>query len=82
MNDITPKMVLDCKIRDRLETIKLKHSKPYTGGRIYSKSRNEILREVAEEFGVDLLYCMYNITTYSRSCTHSWSDGPCIYCPP
>lgn len=77
----TEQQILGAKIRAEAEAFDLKHRKPWMrgGGWIVpsTQERNEHLSRV---FGLHPReFSRY--MTYSRYCTHKWSEGACDDCP-
>ena len=79
MNAPTSGQVIAARVRAAVEAYEKKHRKPCEGG-WEVPPRETMYRAVAKETGVRvgaISFCL----TYSRSCTHSWSEGACPRCP-
>lgn len=66
-------------IRAEVEAYYDKHKKPYGGGFVVP-DKETVYSAVASKLGESVRaveFCM----TYSRSCTHEWSEGACPDCP-
>jgi len=73
------KQILGCKIRAAEEAFYKKHRKPYEGGWIVPDNEKKY-KHLSKLFGMPPHEISYFLT-YSRSCTHSWSEGACADCP-
>ena len=76
---MTDRQILGAKIRAAAEAFIKKHQKPYMGG--YEIPTNkEKYEHLSKLFGLSPLEISY-FMTYSRVCTHEWSEGACPSCP-
>lgn len=76
------KQILGARIRAANEAYVLANRKPYNGQRgswvvPSSEERNRYLSEMFDMPPREVSYYL----TYSRSCTHAWSEGACDRCP-
>lgn len=75
----TERQVLGAKIRAAEEAFVLKHRKPCAGG-FNVPSRKAVYGHLAKMFQMSSVEVSYFLS-YSRSCTHKWSEGACVGCP-
>lgn len=76
----TEAQILAAKVRAAAEAFYLRTRRRHYGGFIVP-SNDECYEAVSKETGVcktAISFCL----TFSRSCTHPWSDGACSKCPP
>lgn len=78
----TERQILGAKVRAEAEKYEAKNRKKVRGGGWelpagYREKRNEHL---ARKFNLDP-HEARRFLTWSRSCTHSWSEGACHLCP-
>ena len=77
----TERQILGAKVRAEAEKYKAKHRKKVPGGWEfpvgYDERRNAHL---ARKFDLPVHEIPY-FMTWSRSCTHPWSEGACHLCP-
>lgn len=73
------KQILGAKIRAEEEAFYLANRKPYKGGWDIPPATEKLahLSRIFEMPPHEISYFL----TWSRSCTHKWSDGACIECP-
>ena len=72
--------VLACQIRAEREAYEDKHKKPYRGGGFTVPLREDIYKHLSTKFGLPVENISY-FFTYTRHCTHKWSEGACHKCP-
>lgn len=73
------RQILGAKIRAEAECFYIKKRRPYQGGYLVPPKEDlyNHLAKIFKRTPLDISYYM----TYSRSCTHPWSDGACPDCP-
>lgn len=78
----TPRQILGALVRAEEERWTKKHRKPYQkGGGWLVPPRAERDAHLGKMFGLSP-HEISQFFTYSRYCTHAWSDGACAQCPP
>lgn len=77
--NITERQILGAKVRAAEEAWTLKHQKPCGGGFLVPL-REERDRYLSRKFGMPPHRISYFLT-WSRTCTHPWSEGACEDCP-
>ncbi len=76
---MTSRQILGAKIRAASEAWLKQQQKPYKGG--YEIPTNqERYAYLSKVFGLSPVEISY-FFTYSRNCTHEWSEGACPSCP-
>jgi hypothetical protein len=75
----TSNQILGARIRAEQERYWAQHRKPYMGG-YTGPSREVTLAHLSRVFGLTPHEVSGHLT-YSRQCTHPWSDGACEQCP-
>ena len=75
----TPRQILGAKIRAAAEAWEIKHRRKEAGGWILPE-REKRDRYLARKFSLPVSEIPY-FMTWSRTCTHPWSDGACPLCP-
>lgn len=77
----SPIQIVGAQIRHEVERFELSHRRRVSDG-VYELSvdRENYYSDIGEKYGmswIDVTYFM----TYSRYCSHSWSNGACDDCP-
>jgi hypothetical protein len=75
----TEGQILAARIRAEEEAYVMARRKPYAGGWIVPR-REEVYSHLSEMFGMTRHEISY-FFTYSRVCSHAWSNGACHKCP-
>jgi hypothetical protein len=75
----TDRQILGAKVRAAREAYEKKHGKP-SGGGLLIPSRAVVYDHLSKKFGIPP-YELSFFFTYSRACTHKWSEGACDQCP-
>jgi len=75
----TPSQTLGAQIRAEEERWTKTHRKPYKGGWLIPPKAERDMH-LSQMFGLTP-HEVSLFLTYSRYCTHRWSDGACVRCP-
>ena len=79
MKKPSERQVLAAKIRACEEEYERKHRKP-SGGGYEVPSNKDRYKYLSKKFGMSPVDVSYYFT-YSRTCSHKWSEGACFECP-
>ena len=80
-NQPTERQVFGAKVRDEAEKYEAKHRRRVSGGwELPAGFFERRDAHLARKFGLDL-YEARRFLTWSRNCTHPWSEGACYLCP-
>ena len=77
---MTPRQVLGARIRAERERYVKRLRKPYPEGGWIVPSQEKVHKHLSNKFGLDVEE-VRSYLTYSRSCSHPWSEGACEQCP-